>query len=113
MKIENLIKKFIKLDAIHEASNNEKDFYKFLKTYAELRLKLLNNKTVTKIEHKVIIAAIKAGIKYANSYYGLGMSNIDIDKAVDEYAPEVLKALRNLRIDVFEKVLFQGKEVEI
>ena len=113
MKIESLIKKFIKLDAIHEASNNEKDFYKFLKTYAELRLKLLNNKTVTKIEHKVVIAAIKAGIKYANSYYGFGMSNTDIDKAVDEYAPEVLKALRNLRIDIFEKVLFQGKEVEI
>ena len=113
MKIENLIKKYVKIDAIHEVSNNEKDFYKFLKTYAELRLKLLNNKTVTKIEHKVIIAAIKAGIKYANSYYGLGMSNTAIDKAVDEYAPEVLKALRNLRIDVFEKVLIQGKEVEI
>lgn len=113
MKIENLIKKYIKLDAIHEVSNNEKDFYKFIKTYAELRLKLLNNETVTKIEHKVIIAAIKAGIKYANSYYGLGMSNTDIDKAVDEYTPEVLKGLRNLRINIFEKVLFQGKEVEI
>ena len=113
MKIESLIKKYIKLDTIHEVSNNEKDFYKFIKAYAELRLKLLNNETVTKIEHKVIIATIKAGIKYANSYYGLGMSNTDIDKAVDEYAPEVLKSLRNLRIDVFEKVLFQGKEVEI
>ena len=113
MKIENLIKKFVKIDAIHEVSNNEKDFYKFLKTYAELRLKLLNNKTVTKIEHKVIIAAIKSGIKYANSYYGLGMSNTDIDKAVDEHAPQVLEALRNIRIDIFEKVLIQGKEVEI
>ena len=113
MKIENLIKKYIKLNTIYEVSNNEKDFYKFLKTYAELRLKMLNNETVTKIEYKVIIATIKAGIKYANSYYGLGMSNTDIDKAIDEYAPEVLKALRELRIDVFEKVLIQGKEVEI
>lgn len=113
MKIENLIKKYVKLDAIHEASNNENDFYKFIETYAKLRLKLLTNETVTKIEHKVIIAAIKAGIKYANSAYGLGMNNTDIDKAVDEYAPQVLQGLRNLRIDVFEKVLIQGKEVEI
>lgn len=113
MKIQFLIKKCIKLDAIHEVSNNDKDFYKFLKAYAELKLKLLNNETVTKIEHKVIIAAIKSGIKYANSCYGLGMNNNDIDKAVDEYAPNVLVVLRNLRIDVFEKVLIQGKEVEI
>lgn len=86
---------------------------KYIKAYCELRLKLLKNETVTKIEHQVVMTAIKAGLKYANTKYGLGLSNTDIDAKVDEYAPEVLKGLHDLRIEVFEKVLFQGKEIEI
>lgn len=106
--ISNLTVAHIINDIEFSSENKKKIKYYFLKAlrnYCKIRLDLLNNNKVTEIEHKILISAIKTGIKYVVVQTGITISPTEVDRLVDELAPKILDDIHNLRIDLFTKLI--------
>lgn len=73
---------------------------KALKNYIKFRLSLMQNETVQNIEKEILEAGVKAGIKYAESKFG-----VDIPDKSEDYikrmAVDVARAINERRIDFF------------
>lgn len=73
---------------------------KALKTYIKFRLELMKNDKVQQVEAKAVEYAVKVGMKYAESKFG-----IDIPDKSEEYIQtvtlQVANAINQQRIDMF------------
>lgn len=112
-KFNNLLNKIVKdftvmrciaIDTNEEQPFKSRQLYNFctkaLKTYIKFRLELMQNEKVQEIEATAIELAVKAGISYAESKFG-----VDIPDKSEEYIKqivvEVAEAINQQRIDVF------------
>ena len=73
---------------------------KALKNYIKFRLSLMQNETVQNIEIEILEAAVKAGIKYAESKFGVDIPD-QSEEQIQRIAVDVAKEVNERRIDVF------------
>ena len=83
----------------------KKYFLRALSDYCKLRLKLLQNKNIEKIEQEILKAAVKAGIKYAVKEFNVDIDISKINEVVDRYLPEISKKIHQDRTDLFVTVI--------
>lgn len=73
---------------------------KALKNYIKFRLSLMQNETVQNIEKEILEAGVKAGIKYAESKFGVSIPEQG-EEQIQQMAIDVAKAINERRIDLF------------
>lgn len=73
---------------------------KALKNYIKFRLSLMKNETVQNIEKEILEAGVKAGIKYAESKFGVSIPEQG-EEQIQQMAVDVAKAINERRIDLF------------
>lgn len=73
---------------------------KALKNYIKFRLSLMKNETVQNIEKEILEAGVKAGIKYAESKFGVDIPDQG-EEQIQQIAVDVAKAVNERRIDLF------------
>lgn len=73
---------------------------KALKNYIKFRLSLMQNKTVQNIEKEILEAGVKAGIKYAESKFGIDIPDKE-EEQIQQMIVDVTKAINERRIDLF------------
>ena len=112
-KFNNLLNKIVKdftvMRCISVDTNEEQPFksrqlYNFctkaLKTYIKFRLELMQNEKVQKIEATAIELAVKAGISYAESKFGVDIPD-ESEEYIKKVAVDVAGAINQQRIDIF------------
>lgn len=108
-KLKQTIKDFTVMRCIIIDKNNIQQFSdralfnfcnKALKNYIKFRLSLMQNETVQNIEIEILEAGVKAGIKYAESKFGVDIPN-QSEEQIQQMAVDIAKALNERRIDVF------------
>lgn len=108
-KLKQTIKDFTVMRCIILDKNDTQQFSnktlfnfcnKALKNYIKFRLSLMKNETVQNIEKEILETSVKAGIKYAESKFG-----VDIPDKSEDYikrmAVDVARAINERRIDFF------------
>jgi ribosome recycling factor len=73
---------------------------KALKNYVKFRISLMQNKTVQNIEKEILEASVKAGIKYAESKFGVNIPEQG-EEQIQQMAVDIAKAINERRIDLF------------
>ena len=73
---------------------------KALKNYIKFRLSLMQNETIQNIEKECLEAGVKAGIKYAESKFGVSIPEQG-EEQIQQMAVDVAKAINERRIDLF------------
>lgn len=73
---------------------------KALKNYIKFRLSLMQNETVQNIEKEILEAGVKAGIKYAESKFGVSIPEQG-EEQIQQMAADVARAINERRIDYF------------
>lgn len=73
---------------------------KALKNYIKFRLSLMKNETVQNIEKEILETSVKAGIKYAESKFGVDIPEQG-EKQIKQMAVDIAKAINERRIDLF------------
>lgn len=73
---------------------------KALKNYIKFRLSLMQNETVQNIELKILEASVKAGIKYAESKFGVDIPDQG-EGRIQQMAVDIVRAINERRIDLF------------
>lgn len=76
-----------------------------LSNYTRLRLELLNNKNLMEFEQEAVTAAVKLGVKYAVTQFGVTLSTTTVDEAVEKIMPDVLSDVHSLRISFITRLL--------
>lgn len=108
-KLKQTIKDFTVMRCIIIDKNNVQQFSdrtlfnfcnKALKNYIKFRLSLMQNETVQNIEIEILEAAVKAGIKYAESKFGVDIPD-QSEEQIQRIAVDVAKEVNERRIDVF------------
>lgn len=108
-KLKQTIKDFTVMRCIIIDKNNIQQFSdrtlfnfcnKALKNYIKFRLSLMQNETVQNIEIEILEAAVKAGIKYAESKFGVDIPD-QSEEQIQRIAVDVAKEVNERRIDVF------------
>lgn len=108
-KLKQTIKDFTVMRCIIIDKNNvqqlsNKTLFNFcnkaLKNYIKFRISLMQNKTVQNIEIKILEASVKAGIKYAESKFGVDIPDQG-EEQIQQMAVDIAKAINERRIDLF------------
>lgn len=108
-KLKQTIKDFTVMRCISLDRNNPQLFSnkklfnfcnKALKNYIKFRLSLMQNETVQNIEKEVLEAGVKAGIKYAESKFGVDIPEQG-EEQIKQMAVDIAKAINERRIDLF------------
>lgn len=108
-KLKQTIKDFTVMKCITIDKNNIQQFSdrtlfnfcnKALKNYIKFRLSLMQNETVQNIEIEILEAGVKAGIKYAESKFGVDIPD-QSEEQIQQMAVAIAKAVNEHRIDVF------------
>ena len=108
-KLKQTIKDFTVMRCISLDRNNvqqlsNKTLFNFcnkaLKNYIKFRISLMQNKTVQNIEKEILEAGVKAGIKYAESKFGVNIPEQG-EEQIQKIAVDVAKAINERRIDLF------------
>lgn len=108
-KLKQTIKDFAVIRCIGLDKNNIQQFSnktlfnfcnKALKNYIKFRLSLMKNETVQNIEKEILEAGVKAGIKYAESKFGVDIPDQG-EEQIQQIAVDVAKAVNERRIDLF------------
>lgn len=73
---------------------------KALKNYIKFRISLMQNKTVQNIEKEILEAGVKAGIKYAESKFGVNIPEQG-EEQIQKIAVDVAKEIDERIIDLF------------
>lgn len=76
-----------------------------IKNYCALRIKLLQNKNITDIEHELIRKVAKVAIDSACKSYNITLPDKIKDTLVDDYFEQLLDFIHNIRCDVFSDCL--------
>lgn len=108
-KLKQTIKDFTVMRCIINDKNNIQQFSdrtlfnfcnKALKNYIKFRLSLMQNETVQNIELKILEASVKAGIKYAESKFGVDIPDQG-EGRIQQMAVDIVRAINENRIDLF------------
>lgn len=108
-KLKQTIKDFtvmrcIGLDNIDVQQFSNRTLFNFcnkaLKNYIKFRLSLMQNETVQNIEKEILETSVKAGIKYAESKFGVSIPEQG-EEQIQQMAVDVAKAINERRIDLF------------
>lgn len=108
-KLKQTIKDFTVIRCIGIDKNNVQQFSnrtlfnfcsKALKNYIKFRLSLMQNETVQNIEKEILEASVKAGIKYAESKFGVDIPDQG-EEQIQQIAVDVVKAINERRINLF------------
>ena len=108
-KLKQTIKDFTVIRCIGLDKNNVQQFSnrtlfnfcnKALKNYIKFRVSLMQNETVQNIEKGILEAGVKAGIKYAESKFGVDIPDQG-EEQIQQVAVDVAKAINERRIDLF------------
>jgi hypothetical protein len=108
-KLKQTIKDFtvmrcIDLDNIDVQQFSNRTLFNFcnkaLKNYIKFRLSLMQNETVQNIELKILEASVKAGIKYAESKFGVDIPDQG-EGRIQQMAVDIVRAINERRIDLF------------
>lgn len=108
-KLKQTIKDFTVMRCISLDKNNIQQFSnrtlfnfcnKALKNYIKFRLSLMQNETVQNIEKEILEAGVKAGIKYAESKFGVNIPEQG-EEQIQQMAVDVAKAINERRIELF------------
>lgn len=73
---------------------------KALKNYIKFRVSLMQNETVQNIEKEILEAGVKAGIKYAESKFGVDIPDQG-EEQIQQIIVDVAKDINERRIDLF------------
>lgn len=107
-KLKQTIKDFTVMRCIILDKNDTQQFSnktlfnfcnKALKNYIKFRLSLMKNETVQNIEKGILEAGVKAGIKYAESKFGVDIPDKG-EEQIQQIAVEVAEAINERRIDL-------------
>lgn len=107
-KLKQTIKDFAVMRCISLDRNNVQQFSnktlfnfcnKALKNYIKFRISLMQNKTVRNIEKEIFEAGVKAGIKYAESKFGVNIPEQG-EEQIQQMAVDIAKAINERRIDL-------------
>lgn len=107
-KLKQTIKDFTVMRCISLDRNNVQQFSnktlfnfcnKALKNYIKFRISLMQNKTVRNIEKEIFEAGVKAGIKYAESKFGVNIPEQG-EEQIQQMAVDIAKAINERRIDL-------------
>jgi hypothetical protein len=74
--------------------------YKALKNYIKFRLSLMQDETVQNIEKEILEAGVKAGIKYAESKFGVDIPEQG-EEQIQQIAVDVARLIIERRIGLF------------
>ena len=108
-KLKQTIKDFTVMRCIMLDKNDTQQFLnktlfnfcnKALKNYIKFRLSLMKNETVQNIEKEILETSVKAGIKYAESKFGVSIPEQG-EEQIQQMAVDVAKAINERRIDLF------------
>lgn len=108
-KLKQTIKDFTVMKCISLDKNDVQQFTnttlfnfcnKALKNYIKFRVSLMQNETVQNIEKEILEAGVKAGIKYAESKFGVDIPDQG-EEQIQQMAVDVAKAINERRIDLF------------
>ena len=108
-KLKQTIKDFTVMRCIILDKNDTQQFSnktlfnfcnKALKNYIKFRLSLMENETVQNIEKEILETSVKAGIKYAESKFGVSIPEQG-EEQIQQMAVDVAKAINERRIDLF------------
>lgn len=108
-KLKQTIKDFTVMRCIMLDKNDTQQFSnktlfnfcnKALKNYIKFRLSLMKNETVQNIEKEILETSVKAGIKYAESKFGVSIPEQG-EEQIQQMAVDVAKAINERRIDLF------------
>lgn len=108
-KLKQTIKDFTVMRCIILDKNDTQQFSnktlfnfcnKALKNYIKFRLSLMKNETVQNIEKEILETSVKAGIKYAESKFGVSIPEQG-EEQIQQMAVDVAKAINERRIDLF------------
>lgn len=108
-KLKQTIKDFTVMKCIGLDRNNTHQFSnktlfnfcnKALKNYIKFRLSLMQNETIQNIELEILEAGVKAGIKYAESKFGVDIPDQGKEQ-IQQMAVDIAKAINERRIDLF------------
>lgn len=108
-KLKQTIKDFTVMRCLINDKNDVQQFSnkklfnfcdKALKNYIKFRLSLMQNETVQNIEKETLEAGVKAGIKYAESKFGVNIPDQG-EEQIQLMAVDVARAINERRIDFF------------
>lgn len=108
-KLKQTIKDFTVMRCISLDENDKQQFSngtlfdfcnKALKNYIKFRVSLMQNETIQNIEKEILEAGVKAGIKYAESKFGVDIPDQG-EEQIQQIAVDVVKAINKRRIDLF------------
>lgn len=108
-KLKQTIKDFTVMRCIRLDRNNVQPFSnktlfnfcnKALKNYIKFRISLMQNETIHNIEKEILEAGVKAGIKYAESKFGVNIPEQG-EEQIQQMAVDITKAINERRIDLF------------
>lgn len=108
-KLKQTVKDFTVMRCICLDKNNVQQFSnktlfnfcnKALKNYIKFRLSLMQNETVQNIEKEILEAGVKAGIKYAESKFGVDIPDKSEDY-IKQMAVDIARAINERRVDLF------------
>lgn len=108
-KLKQTIKDFTVMRCLINDKNDVQQFSnkklfnfcdKALKNYIKFRLSLMQNETVQNIEKEILEAGVKAGIKYAESKFGVNIPDQG-EEQIQLMAVDVARAINERRIDFF------------
>lgn len=105
-KLKQTIKDFTVMRCIMLDKNDTQQFSnktlfnfcnKALKNYIKFRLSLMKNETVQTIEKEILEAGVKAGIKYAESKFGVDIPDKG-EEQIQRMAVDIARAINERRI---------------
>ena len=108
-KLKQTIKDFTVMKCIGLDKNDAQQFSnktlfnfcnKALKNYIKFRLSIMQNETVQNIEKEILEAGVKAGIKYAESKFGVSIPEQG-EEQIQQMAVDIARAINERRIDLF------------
>lgn len=108
-KLKQTIKDFTVMRCIMLDKNDTQQFSnktlfnfcnKALKNYIKFRLSLMQNETVQNIEKEILEAGVKAGIKYAESKFGVDIPDKG-EEQIQRMAVDIARAINERRVDLF------------
>lgn len=108
-KLKQTIKDFAVMRCLINDKNDVQQFSnkklfnfcnKALKNYIKFRISLMQNETIQNIEKEILEAGVKAGIKYAESKFGVDIPDQGEEK-IQQLTVDIAKAINERRIDLF------------
>lgn len=108
-KLKQTIKDFTVMKCISLGNINIQQFSnralfnfcnKAIRNYVKFRISLMQNETVQNIEKEILEAGVKAGIKYAESKFGVDIPDQG-EEQIQQMAVDVARAINERRIDLF------------